>query len=514
MLSGIASGVEVFNNMKPELALKFSYNELKKEYISYLKNQGLSRDTVSTMSTDAFYLWKNAGKDEFWKTVTSENFEEYGRSALTKTLSENSKGNIDNLTNGYLTQIRKFRNFIYSENFNPRIINEEEEIKNFLLDIECLESLSKWSEKFNLFDVLKISRTEIRHSNMLAWLLSPDENHGLGDRILKGFVQYAIKNFSNDKDVFSTLLMDFHDFTVQREWHNIDLIAISEEARFVLCIENKIDSGEHDNQLQRYRGIVEKTYPSYKKIYIFLSPNGIASSEPDYWCPMPYQEVLKILEINMNKSDLSTDIKIFIQNYIEIIRRDILEDEELAKICREIYRKHQKALDLIFENKPDKSSELSDLIKEWCAEKGKENELIFDKEHSSKKYIRFRTKKMDNLIPPSSEPNSGWKTLNHYFYEIVNNDGKEFSIQFVVNSENKSEEQTVIFNRINSISPSKQQKDNWLWRTHFATKHCKIEEEIDEDKITVQLDKLLSEVFDFEEQLIEKLGIQQNFQNR
>ena len=491
--------------MKIEIARKLSYDGIKKEFILFLKNQDLGRNTISTMSTDAFYLWNNTGKDEFWKVVTSDNFEEDGRLALIKALSKNSKGNIDLLINGYLSHIRKFRNFIYSENFNPQIINEEEEIKKFLLDIDCLEALSKWTDRFNLFDVLKITRTEIRHSNMLAWLLTPNENHGLGDRILKGVVQYAVKNFSNDKDVFSTLLMDFYDFAVQREWHNIDLIAVSEENQFVLCVENKIDTGEHDNQLQRYRDIVEKTYPSYKKIYIFLSPNGVESSELDYWYPMSYQEELEILEKNLNKADLPIDVKLLIQNYTEIIKRDILEDEELTKICRDIYRKHQKALDLIFENMPDKSSELSDILKEWCSDKDKKKELIFDKEHSAKKYTRFRTTRMDNLIPFSPEPNSGWKTTNHYFYEIVNNDGKYFSIQFVLSSKNKSEEQSVIFDKINSISPSKQQKDNWLWRVHFKTKTCKIEEEIDEDKVFDQLDKLLSEVFAFEKDLIEKI---------
>ncbi len=95
--------------------------------------------------------------------------------------------------------------------------NENEiAIKEFLLDIDCLEALSKWSEKFNLFDVLKISRTEIRHSNMLAWFLTPYENHGFGDKILKGFVQYTIKKSSSDEDIFSKLLMDYHNFIIQR----------------------------------------------------------------------------------------------------------------------------------------------------------------------------------------------------------------------------------------------------------------------------------------------------------
>ena len=118
--------------------------------------------------------------------------------------------------------------------------DNEKAIKEFLLDIGCLEPLEKWSEKFNLFDVLKISRTEIRHSNMLAWLLSPNENHGFGDKILQGFIQYVIKYNADIENAISLLLMDYSDFIIQREWKHIDLIAISEESKFILCIENKI----------------------------------------------------------------------------------------------------------------------------------------------------------------------------------------------------------------------------------------------------------------------------------
>lgn len=383
--------------------------------------------------------------------------------------------------------------------------DNETAIKDFLLDIDCLEALSKWSEKFNLFDVLRISRTEIRHSNMLAWFLNPDENHGFGDKILKGFVQFVIKNNSDDEDVFSTLLMDYHDFIIQREWHNIDMLAISDESKFILCIENKIDSDEHDDQLNRYRTIIEKHYPSYKKYYVFLSPNGLESSEPEYWIPMSYQDVLDIIEKNKNQLEVSADIKILVENYIEIIKRDILKDEELAKICRDIYFKHQKALDLIYENRPDKASRIFEVITKWAAEKEEEKQIIFCRDFTTKSISRFRTVKMDKIIPESEKSDSGWKSKNHYFYEIQNSEGKEISMKFVLNSDNVTPEQKELFEKINKISPSKIQKENWQWRTHFSTVRIKDIDEIDEETIKTQLDKLLDECLKFENNLITKL---------
>ena len=54
---------------------------------------------------------------------------------------------------------------------------------------------------------------------------------------------------------------------------------------------------------------------------------------------------------------------------------DIVGDEKLAQICRQIYTKHQKALDLIFENKPDKASDVAEIFKKWALEKTKKGEI-------------------------------------------------------------------------------------------------------------------------------------------
>lgn len=491
--------------MKIEQAQTISLEEIKKEYRSYLYNQNSGRNsdsTIETNLTDAFYLSRHSGKDVFWKVITSENFEEYGRKELSKVLSEHSKGNVESLINGYFVQLRKLRDFIFSDAFNPIEVNTEEVLKDFLLDIDCLELLSKWTDKFNLFDVLKITRAEIRHSNMLAWLLSPEENHGLGDRVLKAFVQYVIKNFPDNKEVFSTLLMDFNDCEIKREWRHIDLLAISSKSKFVLCIENKIDTGEHDDQLERYKKEVEKAYPDYKKMYIYLSPNGSDSSNPEYWCSMSYHDVLEIIEKSIRKVDLSTDINTLVENYIEIIKRDILEDEELIQICRDIYRKHQKALDLIFENKPDKASDLADLFRDWATEK---NQIIFDKKQNTGKIIKFRTSTMDSIIPRTNEHDSICNTNNYYFYCIYN-DGKQFAIRIDVDLYNTTDKQNEIFETIKELTPnknSKGKKANQIYLTKFE----KVSDEIDDEKIYKQLDTLFDEILEFEKKLSDKLNI-------
>lgn len=97
-------------------------------------------------------------------------------------------------------------------------MTDEEALKKFLLDIDCLNELLPWTGKFNLFDVLKISRTEIRHSNMLAWLLNANENHGMGGAYIKALIQRMAANDDAGRyDVFHLALMDFYSSLTKKK---------------------------------------------------------------------------------------------------------------------------------------------------------------------------------------------------------------------------------------------------------------------------------------------------------
>lgn len=374
-------------------------------------------------------------------------------------------------------------------------------LQDFLLDIECLDPLIKWTQKLNIFDILKISRAEIRHSNMLSWLLNPNENHGLGDKVIRGFIHYAVSEYKKSKDVFNILMMDFDDFIIRREWNNIDIFAVSNEEKFVLSIENKIGSGEHSNQLSRYRDIVEKAYPSYNKIFLYLSPEGVDASESSHWHSIGYQEVLEIIENSCKNIKLSIDAKILIDNYMETIRREIVGDARLEKICTEIYAKHQKALDLIFENKPDKALDIASVFRSWATEKTDESELELVLDKSNKTYTRFKTRTMSEILPDAEDAISGWGTKNHYFYEIYNKSGEEFSINLALSSKNMPENLRNTCEQINQHYPSRTQNINWQWRIPFRTSKKMIDNEIDNEMIFLELDKMLLEIRDFEDQL-------------
>ena len=66
---------------------------------------------------------------------------------------------------------------------------------------ECKEdfkTIKASLDAFNIFEVLKIHRREIRHSNFLGWLFDPNGSHNLGDIFLKEL----IKTLGTHKTIF------------------------------------------------------------------------------------------------------------------------------------------------------------------------------------------------------------------------------------------------------------------------------------------------------------------------
>jgi len=182
-------------------------------------------------------------------------------------------------------------------------------------------------------------------------------------------------------------------------------------------------------------------------------------------------------------------------------------DERLTKICAEIYSKHKRALDLIFENKPDRASDVAEYIRNWGVQKTKEGELEIVLDKCSKSYTRFKTPTMSAILPDAEEATSGWNTKNYYFYEILNNNGgTEFYIQISFSSKNIPDDLRAICDEINIHYPSRQQKTNWQWRLPFRTKTVKIDEDTSEDKIHELLNKKFEEIKAFEIALKAKMG--------
>ena len=387
--------------------------------------------------------------------------------------------------------------------------NDEDEraLCCFLQDIDCLNDLPDWAHGFNAFDVLGITRMEIKHSNMLAWLLDPNGGHGLGDEFIKAMLALIVERGSFNIRTLEALIIDYQGFKVRREWQNIDIFAYSEDAKIALCIENKIDSGEHGNQLENYRTIVKQQFADrgYRVAYAYLTPDGEDSSDPDVWASISYGDVLDALSGAREKVAIPAEAAYLIDDYVEIVRRHIVGDEELRRICEQIYHKHSRALDLIYENRPDKVSELASMFTAWAKSKDDGGFIEFDEATSTKKFTRFKTKAMSAILPDSDAPTSGWKTANHYFYEILS-EGDKYFMKLSFSLRNMSDEQRAIVGDIAKALGQTPPANNRAWWTAYAVKpRAEVPEEVIEDEVFAKLDSWLKTIQRKEAELSAKL---------
>ena len=80
-----------------------------------------------------------------------------------------------------------------------------------------LERIRTLLDRFNVFEAIGFVGQELMHSQFLAFLLDPKQNHGLEDAFLRRLlyeVSLPLSQDLRDKDLGNTL--------VHREWGNVD----------------------------------------------------------------------------------------------------------------------------------------------------------------------------------------------------------------------------------------------------------------------------------------------------
>jgi hypothetical protein len=168
-----------------------------------------------------------------------------------------------------------------SETSDPDI---EEKLLELVRDLDEFSRQNYFASGLNIFETAGLFRQEIRHSNVLAFLLRPTENHGLGDTFLKGIISKALDNLSGEPPIsaLNLALADFSDALVFREWRNIDLLIDSKSNNLIVTIEKKIGSSEGANQLSKYESTVRSEFPNYGKLYCYLTEEGEPASNEEW----------------------------------------------------------------------------------------------------------------------------------------------------------------------------------------------------------------------------------------
>jgi hypothetical protein len=295
--------------------------------------------------------------------------------------------------------------------------SDKDLLEEFIINNKNLERLENIVNDFNIFTSLNLVNNEIRHSNFLSWIINPKENHNLKDYFLFSLLKVISMRASslgiNAPSIFDIDIWSFMETEVLREWRNIDILIKDDNHKLICVLENKIYSKEHSGQLRRYKEIVEVEYPDYQKMFVYLTIEGDEASEDEY-LSISYHDIIEIIThiIDNKSTSIGEEILIFISHYREMFRRYIMENSEIQEICKKIYKKHKKALDLIFEYKPDKILENHDFIIDVIQ---KRNDIILDSE--SKKYIRVIPESLDFI----KRVGDGWtKSKRILLFEIYN----------------------------------------------------------------------------------------------
>jgi PD-(D/E)XK nuclease superfamily len=226
-----------------------------------------------------------------------------------------------------------------------------------LLDDTDFQFVDRRMARFNLFEAVGAVRGELRHSNFLAFLLSPSRSHGLGSVPLLRVLRAILANMAPERRPIRALelvLGDLDGAIVYREWNNIDLLIEITTVELVVLIENKIDAKAGEGQLSRYKALAKSKYPRSRHLFVFLTPEGREADDVDY-VSISYGDIAKIIEDLVDDKDNNShsESNVIIRHYVEMLRRYIVPDEELHELARQLYERHKEAFDFIFDSRPE-----------------------------------------------------------------------------------------------------------------------------------------------------------------
>lgn len=361
------------------------------------------------------------------------------------------------------------------------------------------------SKKSNIFEILKIRNMEIRHSNFLGWLLDPEESHNLKNEFLKGFVQEGI---NKNKYTEITVDIDLIDSVkIEREYKDIDLLI--ESHNVVFCIENKIFSNEHSDQLKKYKKIVQKEFPNKEKVFIYLTPSGKPSQqETELYLPISYSVVLEVLK-HLNIKKIDKNAQIYILDYIATLEKDILKNNELkaplSKLHleygefikqilekrnttqskeREIYKKHQEFFDYFSKNNFDPEW-ISLLIQKTLLKNGYKLGSI------NSKYVRFYPLELKPYIYKSKKRNT-WEHREIFIFELEIKEKNKIVIRSCVNRRGDEDfDYDGLLKIIDTIPNAKQRNKDWVFshEKEFPIDYLKIAK-VEESSAINDLEKI------------------------
>ena len=283
-----------------------------------------------------------------------------------------------------------------------------------LLDDEDFWTVRERMSRFNLFEAMGAVTGELRHSNFLAHLLSPSRPHGLGSHPLQALLRRVVESMPASWRPVSTLEIlvgDLDDAVVHRERDSIDLLIEVDGLNLVVVIENKVKAKAGDGQLKRYRDVVEARYPTKRKLFVFLTANGHAPDEEGYHA-LSYVTLAEMLEKVVAGRPDEDATALIVRHYVDMLRKNIVEDEHLRSLAARLYERHAEALDFIFASRPRGTGLIGVVAQQVRNCVG----LLIDSEGIS--MLRFTPESWDGDLSFRTDPAEWSKTGRGILFEV------------------------------------------------------------------------------------------------
>lgn len=239
-------------------------------------------------------------------------------------------------------------------------MDTEQDIQQFFQEVENIctheQALQKEryhkGENYNLFSILRIEGSELKHSALIANLLDPKGSHGCGDAFLRAFFEIALKGttYPFESSTPPQSYTEYYTGPIAGDTGGrIDILveskSKSKSSHYGLIIENKIYAGDQDKQLIRYDNYGKKTFGAGRYLLVYLTLFGNEASEGstakgsakevDYLCLSYAEDILRWLEQCARLAYDKPLVRESLNQYIRTIKQLTYQDmnqEDIEKI--------------------------------------------------------------------------------------------------------------------------------------------------------------------------------------
>ena len=205
--------------------------------------------------------------------------------------------------------------------------------------------------EFNAFDVLRYAEYEIRHSNVMAWLLDPNGTHGIGRAFLEWFLRRArLPGKLPDEIVRGD---GGQTVRVERELYYVDVTIFleSDHGRHIVAVENKPGwaAPEHYNQARAHVKRLRDKYSGHETHGVLLSSSREGIKEEDKIAHVSWRDVGTQIRTMHDNGDFGQgEVAAFIRQYLVAVGRMIGPEDSDANYFRKLLDDHHSLLKHMF----------------------------------------------------------------------------------------------------------------------------------------------------------------------